>query len=340
MSEEHPFAGYIRTLGRGRHGSRSLTREEAYDAMRAILMGEVADVQLGAFLMLMRVKEEEPEEVAGMIQALRERLVAGLPAADLDWPSYAGKRRHLPWYLLSVLLLARNGVRVFMHGSSGHTAGRIYTDQALAALGYEPARDAGEADAQLGRQGFTYMPLEAVAPELEALIGLRGLLGLRSPAHTLARMLNPGRAAASLQGIFHPGYLQIHQGGALALNEPAVTVLKGEGGESERPVDRACRAVTARAGVGADEPWKARLSSRVSRPEQLELAHLVRVWTGDAEDRYGEAAVIGTAAMAIRLMDMAPDQAGAERLAEAWWQARDRRLPATASWHPRQEVLS
>ena len=48
-------------------------------------------------------------------------------AVDLDWSSYAGKRKHLPWFILSALLLAENGIRVFMHGSDGHTAGRIYT---------------------------------------------------------------------------------------------------------------------------------------------------------------------------------------------------------------------
>jgi anthranilate phosphoribosyltransferase len=55
MSEnntEHPFAEFIRILGKGKNGSRPLTQDEAYQAMRMILAGEVEEIQLGAFLML------------------------------------------------------------------------------------------------------------------------------------------------------------------------------------------------------------------------------------------------------------------------------------------------
>ena len=49
MSLEHPFAQYVRILGKGKTGSRSLTEDEAREAMGMILSGEVQDVQLGAF---------------------------------------------------------------------------------------------------------------------------------------------------------------------------------------------------------------------------------------------------------------------------------------------------
>ncbi|TXL01487.1 glycosyl transferase, partial [Methylococcaceae bacterium HT1] len=110
---EHPFAEFIRILGKGKKGSRPLTQDEAYHAMRMILAGEVEEIQLGAFLMLMRVKEETPEELAGFVLAVRETLPRiSTDIADLDWSAYAGKRRHLPWYILSSLLLAENGIKV------------------------------------------------------------------------------------------------------------------------------------------------------------------------------------------------------------------------------------
>ncbi|MDH5410445.1 MAG: glycosyl transferase, partial [Alphaproteobacteria bacterium] len=63
--EEHPFAQYVRILGRGKALTRSLTIEEAEAAMDMILRGEVLPEQLGAFLMLLRVKEEDGQEIAG-----------------------------------------------------------------------------------------------------------------------------------------------------------------------------------------------------------------------------------------------------------------------------------
>ena len=49
---EHPFAKYVRILGKGKTGSRSLTQDEAHDAMTMVMRNEVEDIQLGAFLML------------------------------------------------------------------------------------------------------------------------------------------------------------------------------------------------------------------------------------------------------------------------------------------------
>ena len=53
--DEHPFAQYVRILGRGKTVGRSLTGEEAEAAMDMILANEVRPEQLGAFLMLLRV---------------------------------------------------------------------------------------------------------------------------------------------------------------------------------------------------------------------------------------------------------------------------------------------
>ena len=79
---EHPFAQYIRIIGKGKTGARSLTYDEAYQAFSMILKNEVLDVQLGAFLMLLRVKEESVDELAGFVQATRDQL--NFKALDVD----------------------------------------------------------------------------------------------------------------------------------------------------------------------------------------------------------------------------------------------------------------
>ena len=71
---EHPFAEFVRILGKGKRGARGLTREEARTAMTLLLEGKVEDTQLGAFLMLLRHKEESAEELAGFTEALRAHL--------------------------------------------------------------------------------------------------------------------------------------------------------------------------------------------------------------------------------------------------------------------------
>jgi len=218
-SEPHPFARFIAVLGRGKSLTRALTFAEAEEAMAMILAGRARPEQIGAFLMLLRVKEETGEEIAGFVRAVRATLPRPAIRADLDWPSYAGKRRRLPWFLLAALTLADAGWRVAMHGLEGHTAGRLYAREAIARLGLPIADGFEEAAAKLETRNFVYLPLDAFCPRLAELFALRAILGLRSPVHTLARLVNPFDAPASIQSVFHPGYIAIHRDAALRLGE-------------------------------------------------------------------------------------------------------------------------
>ncbi len=156
-----------------------------------ILDGRVEDAQLGAFLMLLRHKEESSEELAGFTEAVRERLQVPSLRVDLDWPSYAGKKRHLPWYLLAAKCLAGHGVRILMHGGGAHTAGRLYSEQLLAALEIPLCHDWLQVEQALERGHLAFIPLGAWMPVLQRMIDLRNTLGLRSPIHSLVRLLNP-----------------------------------------------------------------------------------------------------------------------------------------------------
>ncbi len=323
-SPEHPFAEYIRILGKGKKGSRPLTQDEAYQAMLMILTEQVQPIQLGAFLMLMRVKEETPEELAGFVQAAREtfKLDQYQANVDLDWSSYAGKRRHLPWFLLSALLLAENGITVFMHGSEGHTAGRLFTQDVLSFLGLKPATSISEAVQHLQQQQFSYLSLQHFCPKLHDIIELRPLLGLRSPVHTLVRLLNPFNAPHSIQGIFHPGYRPVHQQAAALLQQAHMAVLKGEGGETERNPDMDCLVQSVHDGELSDENWPALFTHRHVKAEQLDPKQLALIWQGTSTDEFAEASIIGTAAVALKLLGKAQSQQQAHELATDYWNAR------------------
>ena len=329
MTEEHPFAQYVRILGKGKQGSRALTQQEAYSAMRMILAGEVQDIQLGAFLMLVRAKEEAPEELAGFVQAARESLVlpASQPKVTLDWSSYAGKRRQLPWFLLSALLLAANGVTVFMHGTGGRKDDRVYTPEALELLGIYASQSLAEAASRIEQRGFAFMTLRNLNPMLHELMELRPLLGLRSPVHTVARMINPFNAPVLLQGVFHPGYRDIHQQAALLLNQPHMAVFKGEGGEIERNPDTPCLVQCVHDGVMSPEDWPPMFNGpRHLKDETMDLRHLAALWRGEIEEEYGQATVIGTAAVALKTAGIANTMVAAGQLAAELWKNR------TAAW--------
>jgi anthranilate phosphoribosyltransferase len=290
-----------------------------------ILADEVLPEQLGAFLMLMRIKEETPEEIAGFVLAAREacQLINDNDLVYLDWSTYAGKRRHLPWFLLSALLLAEKGISVFMHGAKGPSANRLYTENVLPYFGIQPANSVDEAKKQLKNNYFSYLPLDKFCPKLQDIIELRPILGLRSPVHTLVRMINPFNATYSIQGIFHPTYRGVHQQASALLNQAHVSVLKGEGGETERNPDMDCLVQSVHEGELSEETWPALFAQRHVRAESLDPELLKKVWQGKQTDEFGEASVIGTVAVALKLLGKADNQSQAHTLAEAFWNGRN-----------------
>ncbi|MCL6243173.1 MULTISPECIES: glycosyl transferase family protein [Acinetobacter] len=319
---EHPFAQFVRIVGKGKNGARSLTYDEAYQAFSMILKNEVLDVQLGAFLMLLRVKEESVDELTGFVQATRDQLKFKKLDVDLDWSSYAGKRKHYPWFLLAALTLAKHGYNVVMHGASGHTINRLYTEQVLEYLGFPICQNDTDVEQQLIQRHFAYIPLDVISPILSDLISLRNVMGLRSPIHTLARLINPFNAKATMQAIFHPAYRGSHQRAAFQLGYQNSAVIKGEGGEFERNPD----AKTLICGIKDGEMYEHELpkltDNRSPVEEELDLAVFKAVWDGQQTHEYGEIAVTETMGIALYTMGAVASFDEAMQTAKTMWANR------------------
>lgn len=324
----HPFSKFVAILGRGKTKQRHLTLEESTEAMEMLLSGQALPEQIGAFLMLLRLKEEAPEEIAGFAIGARRTfdLPEVMPRVDIDWSSYAGKRIQLPWFVLSVLALVNAGYSVCLHGTEGHTPGRIYTREVLERLGFAAAGTLAEAGAQIGARKFAYVPLEVMSPTLRHLIDLRPVFGLRSPVHSFSRMLNPFDAPTVMQGIFHRGFMDIHAGAARLMGTPNMAVFRGEGGEVERRPNKPTQVWTTH---GDAEPlvetWPQRLPEGHQPPdEELALERLVQAWRGEVAEPYAFETIVGTIAITLRTMGKADSIEEAEAAARALWEARDR----------------
>lgn len=328
MQDAHPFSRFVAILGRGKTKQRNLTLEESHEAMTMILRGKALPEQIGAFLMLLRLKEEAPEEIAGFTLGARSLfdLPNNIPNVDIDWSSYAGKRIQLPWFLLSALTLAGAGYKVFMHGTDGHTPGRVYTEQTLSQLGFPIAASLSNAADQITARNFAFTPLHVLSPKLRQLIDLRLIFGLRSPVHSFSRMLNPFSAPVMLQGIFHRGFMDIHAGAAQLLNQPHMAVFRGEGGEIERRPNKPTLVMTTNGQIGPmTETWPALLNDPHQPADTaMNVDGLTDVWRGAIDNAYASASIVGTLAIALKTMGKASDIAQAQALAETLWAARDK----------------
>lgn len=327
---ETAFARFVTILGRGPGRSRALTRDEAREAFAMILAGQADPYQVGAFMMLLRFRGEDADEIAGMVEAGRD--ATGLDdlggEADLDWPSYgAGRTRGAPWFLLAALALVRAGVRVLMHGSNDFSAG-ITVRQALRALEIRACPDLAAAKRSLRSGHFAYLPLECMAPEIDRLLGLRRLFGLRSPVNTVVRLLNPGAAPAGVDGVFHPPYIDVHLGVAERLGRPRLLVLKGGGGEAERVPLKAASAHQWDRALGRSELALPAIEGLVPWPPRTDTpALLAAVWQGETAPPTVVATIQATIALGLLALGHATTPQAADSQARTVWSERQAGRP-------------
>lgn len=312
------LAPYIHAMGRGPGRARSLNRDEARDAMGQILRGEAAPEAVGALLMLMRYRGESAAEIAGFAEAIRETVPDWTgPAPALDWPSYAaGRSRGLPWFLLSARLVALAGEPVLLHGWNSHQSPVASVRDALAGAGIAVAQDMQDAAALLERDKIAYLPLENFAPRALDLLRLREVLGLRSAINTVLRVLNPGGARASVQGVFHPPYRELQADACALLGLEAMTVIKGGGGEFERHPGKDI----ALFGLRSGEAWTGQGAASCGATRRLadaapDPADLGRLWSGEIDDPFATEIVLGTAELALDTAGIAQPRA---RAADLW----------------------
>ncbi len=219
---------YIKDIGRGRDGARALDRAQAADLMGQVLDGQVTDLELGAFCIAMRIKGETDQEMAGFLDATHARLQlvhASSPVVVL--PSYNGARKLPVLTPLLAHLLAREGLAVVMHGTPTEST-RVTSQEVLAAMGVAPLKQANAVKAG----EVVFVPTEVLCPGLKRLLDVRRVVGLRNPAHSLVKLMNPTTEPDALlvSSYTHPEYA-ISMAATFELTGARTLLLRGTEGE-------------------------------------------------------------------------------------------------------------
>jgi len=223
------IAKYIKVIGRGKDGARALSREQAADLFGQVLDGAVTDLEIGAFCLAMRIKGETAEEMAGFLDATDSRLhkIPAGPRPLVVIPSYNGARKLPVLTPLLALLLAREGLAVLVHGAASESS-RVFTSGVLEALGIPAAQRVEPVHG--GQVMFT--PTALLCPGLQKLLEVRRVVGLRNPAHSLVKLMNPGAGTSLIVSSYtHPEYA-LSMAATFALTGANAMLLRGTEGEA------------------------------------------------------------------------------------------------------------
>jgi anthranilate phosphoribosyltransferase len=240
------IAHYIKEIGRGKEGARSLTREQAADLLGQVLDGGVTDLEVGAFCIAMRIKGESPQEMAGFLDAVHARMhLVSCDQPVVVIPSYNGARKLPGLTTLLAALLARRGAAlgfsVLVHGCTTE-ASRVPTQAVHEAvfgaffkekLPLPYIATAQSAMNSVAKNLPDFLPTEQLSAALRRLLDVRRTIGLRNPAHSLVKLMNPTnrKDALIVTSYTHPEYLA-SMTETLQLTSQNAMLLRGTEGEA------------------------------------------------------------------------------------------------------------
>ncbi len=227
------IAKFIKEIGRGAAGARSLSHEQAHELMATVLDGGATDLEVGAFVLAMRMKGETLTELTGFLDAVHRRcamLASERPVVVI--PSYNGARKLPNLTPLLAMWLAREGARVLVHGQPQDKA-RVTSAEIFHDLGLAAAQTEDDIHSRWARREPAFVTTAWLCPPLQRLLDVRWTVGLRNAGHTVAKMLNPFTGARSLRLVSytHPEFGALMA--AWAEQQPAdAMLLRGTEGEA------------------------------------------------------------------------------------------------------------
>jgi len=204
---------------------QDLSEEEAYAVFKDILDGNLSQIKTAAFLTAMRIKGETPQELKGVVRAIKERMNffrGGDRALDLAL-NYDGKNRTVYILPAALWLCSLAGMEF-----TNHFAIRTPTKEGITLYEVMKALDL---DLKI-----SFADQKDYAPDLHALMPLRRELGFRSLVNTVEKFLNPFGAKRVVVSIFHKPYFEKNEELLKLLGFEDYTIVKGlEGGVEPLP---------------------------------------------------------------------------------------------------------
>jgi len=182
-----------------------LTQEDARTAASAVFE-DATEAQIGALLTALRAKGETEAEIAGFAQGMRDAArtidpdrtplvdTCGTGGDDYDTINVS---------TTSALVVAGAGVPVAKHGNYSVSSSSGSAD-VLEEVGVRVDAEPEAVEAAIEEDGIGFMLAPVFHPAMEAVIGPRKELGMRTVFNVLGPLTNPAGADAQVVGVYDP----------------------------------------------------------------------------------------------------------------------------------------
>lgn len=185
-------------------GGGHLTRDETEELFGRLMDGELSDPVKAALLIALRMKGEEPAEIAGAASAMRRRAVK-IPHSRTSVVDTCGTggdgRGTFNISTAAALVAAAAGVPVAKHGNRS-VSSKSGSADVLAALGVKIDVTPEVAGRALDEIGIAFLFAPVLHPAMREVMPVRRELALRTVFNVLGPLTNPAGARRQLMGVY------------------------------------------------------------------------------------------------------------------------------------------
>ena len=212
----------------------SLSEADAAQAFDIIMSGDATDVQIGAFLLALRVRGETVEEITGAARTMRAKATGvQAPAGAIDIVGTGGDAKGT--YNISTcaaLVTAGAGALVAKHGSKA-VSSKSGASDVLEALGVKLgiAPQMVTKCVETANVGFMFAPAHHSA--MKHVMPARGELATRTIFNLLGPLTNPAGVKSQLMGVYAKDWVEPLAHVLKQLGSDHVWVVHGSDGMDE-----------------------------------------------------------------------------------------------------------
>ncbi|BDG46747.1 MULTISPECIES: anthranilate phosphoribosyltransferase [Parageobacillus] len=187
----------------------TLTEEEAYEAMTAIMSGEATASQIASFLSILRLRGETVDELTGLVKAMRNQMMTLDYEEEVIDTCGTGGDEAATFNIstAAAIVVSSLGVKVAKHGNRA-VSSKSGSADVLEALHIDIQATPEEAKQALKTKGlaFLFAPLYHSAMKYAALP--RKEIGFRTVFNLIGPLANPARCKRQVIGVYSTSYAE------------------------------------------------------------------------------------------------------------------------------------
>ncbi|MEC5187639.1 anthranilate phosphoribosyltransferase [Geobacillus thermodenitrificans] len=188
---------------------KTLTEEEAYEAMSTVMDGAATDSQIASLLSMLCLRGETVDELTGFVRAMRDRMMAIDAGDDVIDTCGTGGDGAATFNIstAAAIVISSLGVKVAKHGNRA-VSSKSGSADVLERLGIniQSSPDAAKEALETNGLTFLYAPLYHTAMKHAA--GPRKEIGFRTVFNLIGPLANPARCKRQVVGVYSTRYAE------------------------------------------------------------------------------------------------------------------------------------